>query len=269
MTLLPVSFVFGLIVGSFLNVLIFRSRTGETIQGRSRCASCKKTLSAYELIPVVSFLFLKGRCRSCGAALSLQYPIVEVGAALSYALATFLILRSFDSPMISAFFLSLAFVGIGSTIYAAARDFRDHIIPNGAVLTLALVGVATSATRSFFLSDAPLPSVFFSDIASAFSLAAVPALLWAFSDGRWMGFGDAKLMFAVSLVSGFPRSIAAFLLTFWIGGLVAVILLASRTKKPDSRIPLGPFILLGTALSFFISQPLFDIMGLTPLFYQQ
>ncbi len=248
---LLLSFLLGLVVGSFLNVVILRGAAGESLGGRSRCNSCGKTLSARELIPVVSFVIQKARCRSCGTGLSWQYPLVELATACGYLLVAWLLLPALGTDLTSVFVLVSAYVGIAAVIVIVVADFRFQIIPDGAVLALLATGVLASIARHAFLSDA----------VASLGLALFFAALWLVSRGRWMGFGDAKLTLATSLVVGFPASLAAFLFSFWLGGIAAVPILLFKKKAMQSRIPFGPFIIAGAILAYFFSTSFFRLAG--------
>lgn len=252
-------FLFGLGVGSFLNVVILRGRRGENFRGRSKCESCKITLSPLELIPVVSFIVQKGRCRHCGAALFWQYPIVELGTALLYAGAWLLWQKGlfFSPPQIpSAIFLLASALGLGAAMVIFVSDIRYRIIPNGAVLTLLGIGAVIRVFDQSSLTVSALSALLFS---------AVIALFWFFSKGTAMGLGDAKLILATSLVVGYPLSIPAFLFTFWSGGAVGILLLVSGIKKLKDPIPFGPFILGGAVLAQFFGQTFLAFSGLSSL----
>ena len=245
------SFFLGLVVGSFINVVVRRGERGEKITGRSHCESCGKTLSFLELIPVLSFLFLRGRCRNCNAPFSLQYPLVELGTGVSYALAGWFFL-DFSFDLLSFLSWLAVFLGIGAAMIIAVSDIRSHIIPNGAVLALLALGLF----RSVYVLSQTKSSTFVLDLVwdmvAALVIALFLAALWYFSGGRWMGFGDVKLIFVTSLILGFPAAFMAFLLAFWLGGLFGIILIVSRQKTLQSHIPFGPFILVGAALAYFL-----------------
>lgn len=262
--LLIIPFVIGTAVGSFLNVLILRGSKGEKPTGRSRCDACKKTLAAAELIPVISFLVQKGRCRSCGAALSLQYPIVELLTGFAYAAAAAYLGLSLAPDLRSLGMLLASFLAIAAAIVIVVSDIRFFIIPDGAVAALALVGAWASVSR--WLEVKPSDASFFqstgTDTAAALVFFVFFAALWFLSRGRWMGFGDAKLSFATSLLVGYPASIAAFLFSFWLGGLAGAATLAVNPKNRKRLIPFGPFIIIGTLAAFFFSDALFAIISL-------
>lgn len=252
-------FLFGLSVGSFLNVVILRGRRGENFGGRSKCESCKITLSPLELIPVVSFLLQKGRCRHCGTALSWQYPLVELGTALLYASAWLLWQKDFFPPTLQIPLPALLFMsalGLGAAMVIFVSDIRYRIIPNGAVLTLIGIG---AVIRIFDQSSLIVSAL------SALVFSAVIALFWFFSKGRAMGLGDAKLILATSLILGSPLSIPAFLFAFWSGGAAGILLLVSGVKTLKDPIPFGPFILIGAALAQFFGQSFLAFSGLSSL----
>lgn len=263
-------FATGLVVGSFLNVVILRGARSQSLGGRSRCDSCAKTLGIGELIPLISFLIQKRRCRSCSAALSWQYPIVESATAVSFAGAAWYIfsLSSASSLAVSQWLLAsgywlLASVAIAAGIVILVSDLRWQIIPNGAVAALLAAAGGAAAIRALgndFRISSGVQIVW--DLQFALIFAAVLALIWFVSRGRAMGLGDAKLIFASSLLVGFPASISAVLFSFWLGGIAGVLLLAAGAGTLKSRIPFGPFILAGTALAYFFSELFLAFTGL-------
>ena len=257
-------FVAGLVVGSFLNVVILRGEKGEGFGGRSRCRHCKKVLGIAELIPVMSFILQRGRCRGCHRPFSAQYPLVEIGAALAFAAIAWFFLYS--SPSLSGgraavsaqdlLGLGVALLAASASIVVLVSDLRFQIIPDGAVVILAGAGVITSLTRDSLLAD----------LVVAAGAALFFFALWIVSRGRWMGLGDAKLIFATSLFVGFPAAIAAVLFAFWLGGATGAVLLLAGGKQWGSRIPFGPFILAGALAAWFSADAFFTYTGLSLLF---
>lgn len=235
--------VFGVFIGSFLNVLALRWGTGMPIaSGRSKCFSCGKPLSWYELVPVLSFLAQRGRCWSCKARISWQYPVVELlgGAALLLAYLT-----AFDIP-------SFAIMGALLLLYVAicAYDARHKVIPDAFSYTAAALALALVGYRAW-VAGAIDPW----EVAAGPVLFAFYGAFWLFSKGRWMGLGDGKLALSVGWALGMSAAIAATLLAFWTGALVAIAAMAfqyvrgRRGLGMRSEIPFGPFIVLGSALS--------------------
>ncbi len=257
----------GLAVGSFLNVLIFRARTGMTKSGRSMCLSCGKKLTWMELVPVVSYLVQGGRCRGCDARISVQYPLVELSSAL---LAVWVAYKSqffFGEPkIVPVVILASDMLFWWAMLAIFVYDLRHKIIPDswvalGAViaflkLSLMAVGVLPLFPGNVISVTIPLWVQFLSGPA----LAAPFALLWVLSSGRSMGLGDAKLIVALGWFLGVSMGLTAVILSFWIGGSVSlVLLLLARSKfNLKSEIPFAPF-LIGAALLVYMTG--IDIMN--------
>lgn len=270
------SFLFGLAVGSFLNVVIRRGIRGESLFGRSKCESCGRVLSARELVPIVSFFVQRGKCLGCKSSFSIEYPIVEFAAALAFAAAAILFLPADITEVtlrgIAAFILILA--GISAAIVIFVVDLKEKIIPDSAFFVLFLLGVAALFLRRFpdeFFVGNLMESAAFFDVISALLFSSFFACLWFFSRGTWMGFGDAKLTLAVSFILGWPASLAAFLFSFWIGGVAGGVLLALGRSTMKSTIPFGPFILVAAAAAYFFAAYFFEtsrfLEGIYEIFY--
>ena len=266
------SFVFGTAIGSFLNVVSMRLPQDESIGGRSRCNSCKKQLRWFELVPIVSFVMQKGRCRSCGVVLSVQYPLVELGTGLLFATAALYLFSYF--PLNFSLFLFVwlwACSVIAVAVAIIAADMRFQLIPDSLTACLVILAIPVVVFRAYYpmfqliapnlqahavISQWSFWASVLGDIASAAVCMLFLFCLWFFSGGKWMGFGDVKLIFATSLLVGFPAAVPALLFSFWTGALVGVVLLFLGAKTLQSKIPFGPFILLGATLAFFFSEKL-------------
>ena len=275
MYLIPI-FIFGALVGSFINVLALRYNTGETIiYGRSKCLSCNSNLRWFDLVPVLSFFFLKGRCRNCKNSISIQYPIVEIISGYLFLLlfVSFAFDYSFTRGInLSQFFLyHIIFLTLlVITIY----DIRHKIIPNFFVYFFILLSilllVLSFLSKSFLLSKLDLLNIF-----APFLLFAFFAGLWLFSKGRWMGFGDAKLAFGIGAFLGLVYGISAIVLAFWLGTLWSLYLLVksriSKSKKNKinlhSEIPFAPFLILATAIVFFTHLDIFGLNKFLNIFF--
>lgn len=245
------AFIFGTIIGSFLNVAILRMNTGKGFGGRSMCFSCGKHLRTTELIPVVSFLIQGGRCTSCRERISSQYPIVEMTTGIVFVMIAYMLLP-LAMPMafftLHFIFYALLFCLL---VVIAGYDLRHKIIPNRAVYPF----IALSFFAPLFMSDAGhyFSSVWIDHLVAGIALGAPFALLWLFSRGRLMGFGDAKLALGIGFLLGISSGIAAIMLAFWIGAVVGVILLLlpRRARTMKSELPFAPFLVIGAALAFF------------------
>ncbi len=250
-------FIFGLIIGSFLNVVIARINTERSFGGRSACMSCQNQIAWYDLIPLFSFIILGGRCRICKTRISKTYPLVEFSTALIFA-ALFLKLQN-------VFFLDTFAFSFAYAYYAAAfalllviavYDLRHKIIPDALALIfgiLAFVGLFFFKDGSFLMH---FPSLL--EFASGPLLALPFYLLWLVSSGRWMGLGDAKLAIGLGWLLGFWSALSGVVLAFWVGAAIAIILLVvSKKHGMKSEIPFAPYLVLGAILAFLFSLSLF------------
>lgn len=258
-------FLLGLSAGSFLNALVFRLGTAESILwGRSHCQTCQHTLEWHELIPLASFAILGGKCKACHAPISFQYPIVELLTALTFSLIyiSYKNTISFASPfavlgglplqaglanifgyafgLIFYFIVAALLLGIG--IY----DFRTKIIAPALIapfFILALIGLALQ-----WFSGASLAGIAATVIAALLVLAFF-AGLWVFSKGRAMGFGDAELASTIVLFLGSGYGLLALLLAFWLGAIFGLFLIAAGRAHLKSAIPFGPFLVAGAFIA--------------------
>lgn len=217
--------ILGLIVGSFLNVVIFRLHTGMGFGGRSKCLSCNKILQWYELFPLFSFLVQRGKCRKCKAKISWQYPMVELATGIFFALTAWLIGLQHEFQLI----VWLVLVSLGIVI--AVYDLRHKIIPLRPLVGLGFVSIL-AGFHLFGLVLVPLP--FF--------------ILWVISQGRWIGFGDIEIMAVAGFLLGISGGFSAVLIGFWIACVIVLPWYGYKKYKKksfDHQIPMGPFLLLG------------------------
>lgn len=255
-------FILGLIVGSFLNVIVLRLHSGESVVfDRSRCLSCGKKLNWYELIPVFSFLIQGGHCRGCHSKISWQYPLVELLTGLLFVLSFWRFAS--DGWLFILFYLIIVSLSIAITVY----DLRHRIIPD--VLVWLMAVLALFRPLLLFLSDRDLPSLI-SDyqtvVLGGLAAGGVFFLLWLISRGRWLGFGDVKLALVVGFLLGPIQVFSALILAVWLGAVVGLILvILTKTglfgfKKYftiKSELPFAPFIILGVVLNLFFQVNVF------------
>ncbi|RJQ37535.1 prepilin peptidase [Candidatus Parcubacteria bacterium] len=269
MPIVAVAGAIGLASGSFLTVALDRVDSGGTIlRGRSRCPSCKKSLRWYELVPLASFMWQRGRCRSCGTAIPLWYPAIEatlglalVGVLVAGALGT-LLPPPFRDPLPLSPALELpAFIpGIADLLYygfvavcgaaIAFYDLRRLLILPQPTWALAALGAFAHAMRAYQAGSviAIVPAV-----AAAAAIFGLFWLLWFLSRGRGMGRGDADVAFALALAIGFPGSIVAIILAFWFGAAYGILALAFRRIRWKSEVPFAPFLVLGAYAAITIA----------------
>ena len=250
----PFVFILGLIIGSFLNVVALRWDTGSSISGRSKCPHCGKKLSWYELVPVLSFIFLRGKCFSCKKPISLQYPLIEIFTGLVFA-------TLYPAFGLTTYYLLLTTV-FSIYIVILIYDFHHKIIPDALVYS--------AIALSFLYALLNLQTYQFIDLLAGPLIFLFFALIWLFSRGRAMGFGDAKLGLSIGWLLGAETGFSAIILSFWIGaGIMLLIMLFSRfsglfnaSKKltMKSEIPFAPFMILGAWISLIYDLNLFIIM---------
>jgi len=256
MLLFIIYFLFlGLIVGSFLNVVILRYNTGYSLSGRSGCFSCGHGLAWYEMIPVASYLVLCGRCKHCHSRISRQYPLVEIFTGLLFALTAWRFYPNMSAVLFYCLILSLLVVVV---VY----DLKHKIIVDTPVYAFILLSVMSPAILNWknALSTEVGFQIFLNLVSGAVIFLAFFSL-WYFSRGRWMGFGDAKLGFGIGALLGFSGSVNAVVLAFWFGALVGLSLIGlgkikslksfRRKFSIKSEIPFAPFLVLGLLLSLF------------------
>lgn len=252
-------FILGLFVGSFLNVLVDRLPAGEKIiKGRSHCDKCKRTLRWFDLIPLFSFLQLKGKCRYCHFPLSFYYPIVELTTGVMFV-ATVFFLGGFTINVITIIniitFIYYLFI-ISSLIVIFFADLKYGIIPDKIVLSAIFVS-------SLYLLLNP-SSLIINHLFSAVGACLFFLALFLITRGRGMGFGDVKFAFLMGLVLGFPNIIAALYMAFLTGAIVGCILIIWRKKRIfGTAIPFGPFLVLGTFMAIFFGENISHLSSLT------
>ncbi|MDQ5950147.1 MAG: leader peptidase (prepilin peptidase) / N-methyltransferase [Patescibacteria group bacterium] len=263
------SFVFGTIIGSFLNVVALRYKTGKNLSGRSMCFSCGTGLKWFELIPILSFVFQKGKCRTCRSPFSAQYPAVEALTGLVFAITTtFFYFLPIEASLVLLPFFLLCF---SILIVVAIYDIRHMIIPDMLVFLFAFLGLLFMV-----LTNSPEYLLTFPGILDLFAgpILALPfALLWALSRGQWMGFGDAKLALGIGWLLGLSSGLSALALGMWIGAFWSIAKMATAKMKHKkkkvltmkSEIPLAPFLILATFIQFIFAFDFFQLNVLLSL----
>ena len=241
-------FIFGLAIGSFLNVLIFRLPANKSILGFSKCRKCQKRIVWYDNIPILSFLILKGHCRGCKAKISFQYPLVEL-------LTGFLFLISFFVYQENPFFLIYILFLISLLVAIAFIDLKHFVILDNLILAGFLISLFYFLLTTFYLLpvDCHIISCGFKNSIFGLSFfAGVYLFLFLISKGKWLGFGDVKMALWLGFVFGLKNSVDIFYLTFLIGFIFAIILLAFKKADLKTEIPLGT-IMAGASILFLLS----------------
>lgn len=237
-------FIFGLAVGSFLNSVVYRLETKESIiKTRSYCPYCKKTLSWFELIPLMSFILQRGRCRKCHKKISLQYPLVELTTGILFTLCGWYF---FPDILHSTFYILV----VSCLIIIFVYDLKHSIIPNEIVYSGIIVAILYRLFRDL--------GQFLNPLVAALVAGAFFFLIILISRGKWMGMGDVKLAVFMGLVLGWPKILLALFLAFLVGAFVSIILMILKKKTLKSQIPFGPFLALSTIIAIFWGNVLID-----------
>lgn len=246
-------FFLGLIFGSFINVVIYRLKHGGTvISGRSKCPKCKKTLGFFDLIPILSFVFLGGKCRYCNRKISYQYPIVELSSGIILLLIYLkldYIKTQFDvfsqaNDIILFIFLGFFFL---SLLAIFVYDLFYYIIPDSVILPLVLVsvlyyGLSYVLGIDFSLSDHVLGMFLYSGFFAA---------QYFLSKGKWVGGGDIKLGLALGLILGWQLTLVSLMIAYIAGSVISIILIGLGKKTRKDIIPFGPFLIASAFISLF------------------
>lgn len=266
-TLLPAfAFLFGIIIGSFLNVVLYRTEKGAGFGGRSHCLECDITLATRDLVPVLSYFYLRGRCRNCSAPISIQYPIVELSMGF-LSLGLYLL----HLPLVNFFIL---FVICAYLLLITVYDIRHTEIPNSfaygfCYFALLYTLLPTLGGFDLLRPAITLPPQFFAGPI----LFLAFFLMWDLSGERAIGLADAKVALGIGWLLGIWGGLSAIMIAVWSGALVGVLLLVApqavrpvgvlfslwkkgkKTKTPKfsfkSEIPFAPFLVAGTLIVLF------------------
>ncbi len=255
-------FILGTFFGSFFNVLADRLSKEQTIGGRSKCDKCKHVLAWYDLIPIISFTLLNGKCRYCRAPIAKGHLLAEIVTGVLFILTYILSTRVY--PDIHFHLIHLAITGV--IIVMLLADFRYHIIPDEMQIALFILGFLR------FLFQQSIPQII--DIERIWSIGFLPTLgyqigfglivmlpillLYLITRGRGMGFGDVKLAFNMGFILSLWSGLLAIYLAFVIGGIAGLFLLVSKKRKLKSKIAFGPFLIIGFYVMLYFSKELYS-----------
>ncbi len=256
---LIVVFLLGLCVGSFLNVIIFRLRSNEQWKsGRSHCVSCNAILSVKDLIPLLSFILLKGRCRYCKTVLSWQYPFVEIATAGLFILSYFALLGIFQSQSLTALLATgslfpvmlllkyVVFLCILLIIFVT--DLRWFVIYDSVIILGSAVALAAHLLIPPLFSPQYIMPAWLNLVVAICVPAAFFGLQYVISSGKWIGGGDILLGGMMGLMLGWPQVLTALFIAYCTGSIVGVALIAVGKKSRGSEVPFGTFLTAATGI---------------------
>ncbi len=230
-------FLFGLVMGSFVYAISLRLLSGKTVWGRSACESCKRVLKWYELLPVMSYVYLRGRCRRCHVSISWRYPLVEVSVGIAFALI------GFQHHTREAIMLGIVIVTV------LAITFLTDVLEYAIFLSVLAVGGILTTGLHWYMGGLSLRSLVLGVVVGGgFFLVQ-----YVLSRGKWVGSGDGYLGVFLGLVFGFPQVLLVILSAYVAGAIIALGLLLAKKKTRASRLPLGAF-LAPAGIVFFLFQ---------------
>ncbi len=240
-------FLFGAIVGSFLNVVILRHNTGKSLAGRSGCMSCQEPLLWWQLVPILSFVLLKGRCVSCKSKISWQYPIVELLTAILFVL-TYISSNNWLE-------LTIMLPTMIVLVVLATYDYKHTILPDLYSYTFTALAVMWSITVSANIVEYGWHML--GGVTTALPIFA----MWYFSRGRAMGFGDVKLSVGIGIFLGVYMGVSALWYAFVLGAIYGLVLMALRKAGAKSEVPFGPFLILGFLLALLTKVGFIELIS--------
>ncbi len=241
--LTAILFIFGLAIGSFINVVVLRLHANRSLSGRSECFSCHKQLKWHHNIPVLSFSILKGKCAWCQEKISWQYPLVELGTAVLLALGG-LFGKSSDVSWLIAYAL-LVFFAVALFVYDYKWQLLPDILSYGGAGTMLVINIWRGLDWHNLVVGALVVSGFF-------------LIQYLFSQGTWLGLGDVILGLFIGLSLGWPYVVIALMLAYWLGALTAIGLLLLKKRGWKSQIPFGTFLTLATVATFIWGEPILN-----------
>lgn len=241
-------FVIGIIVGSFLNVVILRLKNGgKIINARSHCPHCHHQLSAKDMVPILSFFFQHGKCQYCHKKISWQYPLVELATGLLFVLATYNIFGGVSPGLILYHYVTAVhwirdIIFICFLIVIFVYDFRWYLILDKVTIPAMIIAIILNLLLGLSWFNLLIGAIV------GFGFFGVQFLI---SRGKWIGGGDLRLGALMGLMLGWANLIVALFFSYIIGAIFSVGLIVLGRKKLKSQIPFGTFLAIGTIIALF------------------
>ncbi len=256
----------GVIIGSFLNVVIYRFHTGKSLSGSSHCLSCQAPLRWFELFPVLSFLALRARCRHCHASISTRYIFVELLTAGLFFLVVW------TTPI--WWLWPLLWLLVSILVVILIYDINHLVIPDSLVVLTTIIASLYLGYEWYIVPN--LTQLLYS-IVAGFVAYGFFAALWKYSNGRWLGYGDAKLAFPLGLMVGLPGTFSMLVVSFWVGTIISLSMIAYQYYRRrrgqrrlrflvqpltmKSEVPFAPFLIIGFLLVFFFGVDVLSLIS--------
>lgn len=246
--------VIGVVIGSIVNATVLRTKNGLPLMSRAKCIRCVEPIAWFDLIPVVSYFVLKGRCRRCTAAIEWQYPAVEAAMAVLFALFAARIMFGVGIPAfvdeheLGVLFLRDAVISV-FLVVIFLYDFRFSLIPDRfsipAIVAAILFNLALGATG-------------WSLLLGGLAIGAFFAIQFLASQGKWVGGGDIRIGLLMGFLLGLPLGVVALFLSYVMGSIGGLYLVGRGHRRLDSHVPFGTFLALGTIVAVLVGP---EILG--------
>lgn len=237
-------FLYGIIIGSFLNVCIYRIPAGKSISyPPSHCGNCNTNLKVLDLFPILSYIFLGGKCRYCKAKISIQYPLIELLNGLLYLSLFLKFGMSFKLILLCIFISLILVIGI---IDFKTQDIYDNTIYFGIVLGVIYIGL-----EKYMGGISPI-----NYILGAIAVSAILGLVVLIT--KAMGFGDVELVFVIGLFLGLKNSLLMLFLSIVIGGIIGITLVITKIKSAKEHIAFGPYIAIAGYIALMFGDTILN-----------
>ncbi|PLY02885.1 MAG: prepilin peptidase [Desulfuromonas sp.] len=231
-------FVFGTVIGSFLNVCIARVPAGESVVSpRSKCPECGTFISWYQNIPLLSYMFLRGRCAGCGVKISLRYPLVELLTGILFVAVLWYFGLGFASPVFWVF--------VSLLICISFIDYDHQIIPN----VISLPGIVLGFVFSFLLPGMPWLDSLLGIVAGGGSLWLVAFIYYLLTRAEGMGMGDVKLLAMIGAFLGYQAVLPVIFIASLLGSVVGILLMVITRSGRKLAIPFGPYLSMAALIT--------------------
>lgn len=243
--------IFGIAIGSFLNVVVFRTKSGESVtKGRSKCTACLEPIAAIDLIPMWSYFRLKGRCRNCRAVISWQYPAIEAAMGLLFGL-----------------FFVRAVMGFGIPDFIDQTEWLALFIRDATIASFLIIIFVYDFKYSYILDRFTVPAMIvallfnmalgadpLSLLLGGFLIGAFFAFQFLLSQGKWIGGGDIRMGLLMGFTLGLEQGLLALFLSYVLGAVVGIFLIATKKRKLDSHVPFGTFMAAAMIIVLFAGE---------------
>jgi len=241
--LVPLIFIFGLCIGSFLNVCIYRIPEPKSIiSPGSMCPSCGNPIKFYDNIPVLSFIILRAKCRNCNVYISLRYPLVEILTGF-FALSVFIKFgSSIEAP--------IYFIFIATLLVITFIDIDHRIIPD----LISLPGIVFFFIASLTISTISIIDSFIGILAGGGILFAIAEIYWRITGKEGMGGGDVKLLAMIGALIGWKGVLFTIFVSSLVGTIIGIIVMLIQGKNLKLAIPFGPFLSIGAVVYVFFGN---------------